>query len=112
MIYRIAEAADWTQARKVGYFESPDLALEGFIHFSERAQVQRTADRYYPNRSGLILIQIDESLIPGDKVRRENTTGGAELFPHVYCPIPLKAVIATALLERETDGLIRWPTGW
>lgn len=34
MIYRIAEATDWSVAQRQGFFASSDLAAEGFIHFS------------------------------------------------------------------------------
>lgn len=57
MLYRIAEAADWERAQRTGFFASPDLAAEGFIHSSELWQVLETARRYYIGRSGLLLLE-------------------------------------------------------
>jgi uncharacterized protein (DUF952 family) len=111
MIYRIAEPADWAAAQQTGQFASPDLAAEGFIHFSERSQVQGVSERYYARRTGLWLLAVDERRLTAP-LRRENTTGGTELFPHVYGPVPLSAVVSQAPLERGADGLIRWPDGW
>ncbi len=113
MIYRIAEAAHWTEAQQTGSFASPDLAAEGFIHFSERHQVAGVAQRYYRGKTGLTLLVVNESLLPsGTQVKRENTRGGAELFPHVYGPIPLGAVVHSAPFELDSDGSVRWPSGW
>jgi uncharacterized protein (DUF952 family) len=42
----------------------------------------------------------------------ENTTGGAELFPHVYGLIPVSAVVNTAELEWTCGGDPVWPVDW
>ena len=111
MIFRIAEPADWGTAQQTGHFASPDLAAEGFIHFSAPSQLQGVSERYYARRTGLWLLVVDESRLTVP-VRWENTTGGTELFPHVYDPVPLEAVVAHAPLQREADGRIGWPEGW
>ncbi|RPD47776.1 hypothetical protein DNI29_10050 [Hymenobacter sediminis] len=38
MLYRIAEPTDWEQAQQTGFFASPDLAAEGFIHSSDNTR--------------------------------------------------------------------------
>ncbi|MFN0068450.1 MAG: DUF952 domain-containing protein [Limisphaerales bacterium] len=111
MIYRIADAADWQAALQSGFFASADLAAEGFIHCAGRHQVQGVADRHYAGRAGLTLLAIDEARLDVP-LRRENTSGGTELFPHVHGPIPLAVVAAHAPLERDDAGIIRWPAGW
>ncbi|HTH49447.1 MAG TPA: DUF952 domain-containing protein [Candidatus Limnocylindria bacterium] len=111
MIYRLAEPADWAAAQQNGQFASADLKAEGFIHFSERWQVQGVSERYYAKRTGLWLLAVDEDRLTCP-LRRENTTGGTELFPHVYGPVPLTAVVRHAPLARDADGVIQWPDGW
>lgn len=103
MIYRLAEPADWKRAVEAGFFESADLAAEGFIHFSEAGQVQRTADKYYLGRPALILLAVDETKVNATVIR-ENTTGGTELFPHVYGRVPLHAVAWSEELRPGADG--------
>ena len=112
MIYRIAEAADWAAARQSGSFASPDLAAEGFIHFSERHQVQGVADRYYAGKTGLVLLAVEESKLGGPPLKRENTSGGTELFPHVYGRVPIDAVTGNAPFERDASGRVVWPAGF
>lgn len=109
-IYRITENAFWQSAQGAGEFASADLANEGFIHASERHQVLRTAARYYAGKTDLVLLEIDETAL-GDKVVREDSTGRGEKFPHVYGPIPLRAVVRVAPLV-ETAGGFRFPEGW
>lgn len=111
MIYRLAEAADWAAAQVTGRFASADLAAEGFIHFAERWQVQGVAARYYAGRAGLVLLTVDETKLEVP-VKRENTSGGSELFPHVYGPVPLSAVTAHAPLVRDVAGQVIWPESW
>lgn len=102
MIYRITTQEDWARAKAGDVFASEDLANEGFIHCSELHQVLRTALRYYKGARDLMLLEIDESLL-GESLKREDTTGRGERFPHVDAPIPLDAVVGVfALTEGET----------
>ncbi len=113
MIYRISEATVWADAQRQGFYASPDLAAEGFIHFSERHQVAGVAQRYYRGKQGLILLQVDEARLNADiECRRENTTGGRELFPHVYGGVPLTAVVRSAPFRLLEDGSVDWPEGF
>lgn len=111
MIYRLAEPADWASAQRTGFFASADRTAEGFIHFVARSQVPGVSERYYTGRSELVLLAVDEARLTAP-LRRESTTDGAELFPHVDGPVPLAAVVRHAPLAREVTGLIRWPKEW
>lgn len=94
MLYRIAEPADWAQARQTGIFASPDLAAEGFIHCSEPHQILETARRYYPGRTGLWLLEWDEEALKaaGVRVEREWVESRQQHFAHVFGPVPLHAI--------------------
>ena len=103
MIYRIAEHADWMKACQSGYFASADLVAEGFIHSSELNQVLRTADKYYRGKAALVLLEIEERIL-GEKVIREDLTGSGICFPHVYVPIPLRAIVRHFDFREEAAG--------
>ncbi|MFM7100291.1 MAG: DUF952 domain-containing protein [Verrucomicrobiota bacterium] len=107
-IYRIARREDWEAALAGGVFASPDLAQEGFIHFSERHQLPGTAARHYRGRSGLCLLEVEEAQVRVP-VRRENTSGGTELFPHVYGGVPRAAVVRWWPLAVDDTGRAGWP---
>jgi uncharacterized protein (DUF952 family) len=97
MLYRIAEPADWQHAQQTGFFVSADLALEGFIHASERHQVLETARRYYAGRTGLWLLELDEAAlaVAGVRVEREWVESRQQHFAHVFGPVP-RAVVRRA----------------
>ena len=97
LIYHLAVGAEWSEAVESGapYARSTlgrSLADEGFIHCSQSNQVGRIADLVYRGRSDMTLLVIDPSLVPVE-IRLENTEGGDDVFPHIYGPLPLVAVI-------------------
>ncbi len=67
-----------------------DLA-DGYIHLSTADQLAGTLEKHFVGRSGLVVAEIDLALL-GDTVRWETSRGGA-LFPHVYGPLPIAAMI-------------------
>jgi uncharacterized protein (DUF952 family) len=103
VIYRIAEQSDWLHTRQSGYFASADLTAEGFIHLSELHQVLRTANKYFPGQTGLVLLEIDEALMD-ENIIREDLTGSGICFPHSYAPIPLRAIVRHFNLGEDVGG--------
>jgi uncharacterized protein (DUF952 family) len=51
----------------------------------------------------LILLHIDPTRLDA-KVVYENLEGGEQLFPHVYGPIPVPAVVGVTPLLPSEDG--------
>ena len=109
MIYRIAEQADWKRAQRDGAFASADLSLEGFIHCSEQYQVARTARKYYAGKSALVLLEIDDAVLGAALVRED--LSGSGVFPHVYEPIPLIAIVRHFDFAVAADGSLALPVG-
>jgi uncharacterized protein (DUF952 family) len=110
MIYRIAEPADWHAALATGSFASADLAAEGFIHASERHQILRTAGKYYIGRRDLWLLEIDDRALDG-MVVREDLTGSGMMFPHIYGPIPIAAIVGHFAFTADDAGAFWLPSG-
>ena len=118
MIYHIATSADWERALADGEYtrSSVDktLAEEGFIHASQASQVARTANKFYREVPGdLVLLVIDERRLRAE-VRYEDVPGaggedGAELpFPHVYGPLNTDAVLEALPFAPGPDGTFRF----
>ena len=108
VLYRIAEGADWEEARRTGFFASADLRVEGFVHCSERGQVLETARRYYAGRVELVLLEIDEAALvaAGVRVEREWVESRQEHFAHVFGPVPRAVVRRTWTFgTNDAEGL-------
>jgi uncharacterized protein (DUF952 family) len=102
-IYKLLDAAAWTAALAAGVFKGSAVdERDGFIHFSDAAQAQDTARLHFHGQSGLVLLSVDADRL-GDALKWEKSRGGA-LFPHLYGPLPIAAVIDARLLELGADG--------
>ena len=113
MLYRIAEPTDWQQARQTGFFASPDLAAEGFIHASEAHQVLETARRYYAGRADLVLLEWDEAALVafGVRVEREWVASRQQHFAHVFGAVPLAVVRRSWPFGANSAGSFALPAG-
>jgi uncharacterized protein (DUF952 family) len=97
-LLHIAERTHWESARDAGVSYTMStlgrtLDDEGFIHCSsDMAQLEGVLGRFYtgvrPEDLALLVIDVSRLEAP---VRYE--PAGDELFPHVYGPIPVSAVI-------------------
>jgi uncharacterized protein (DUF952 family) len=106
MIFHIAEVADWEAARVTGDYRvstrDRTLAEEGFIHASREDQVLGVANAFYADAGPLLLLTIDPDRL-SSPVRDDEVAPGV-VFPHIYGPIDLDAVVGVAPLERGPDG--------
>ncbi len=107
MIYHIASRQAWNDSAAEGVYRGDTLESQGFIHCSTREQVLRTAERYYPGRSGLVLLAIDEARLCAPLRYEVSTDGG--LFPHLYGVLNLDAVVRVDAFEPGTDGTFAFP---
>jgi uncharacterized protein (DUF952 family) len=108
MIYRIADTHDWEAAQASGYFVSPDLAAEGFIHCCTAPQVAAVANRYYQGQETLVLLEIDETQVQVP-LKWEDLAHAGELFPHVYGRIPRAALVRCLVFKPDADGRFSSP---
>jgi uncharacterized protein (DUF952 family) len=98
--HKILTAAQWAQWQADGLFHGAPVDLaDGYIHLSTADQVTATADKHFAGQADLHLAHVDLIAL-GDLVRWEVSRGGA-LFPHVYGPIPMNAVIGNHALARD-----------
>lgn len=105
-ILHITTTAAWRDARRAGEYAADSLVGEGFIHCSTPEQWLSIANTRFKGRTDLVLLEIDPARVPAE-IRYENLEGGTVLFPHVYGPIPVSAVVGVAPLRPGPDGLFR-----
>ncbi len=119
-IYHLALAEEWQAAQRQGSYHrsTRGLSLEqvGFIHASRADQLAATYRRFYGDAGPVTLLTIDPQRLTAplryetapegkteagaegraEKVGDESSEGGekgSELFPHIYGPLPLEAVL-------------------
>ena len=109
LIYKIADASSWAEATRRGAYEgSPDDVRDGFIHFSTAEQARETSAKHFSGRADLMIAAIDATAL-GDTLKWEPSRGGA-LFPHLYGPLTMSAVVWTRPLPLGGNGQHVFPT--
>lgn len=100
-LYHLALRPEWQAARAEGVYRRSTRGHSfeevGFIHLSAAHQLAATAERFYadlPAGEVLLLTLDPQRLAAADlAVRWEPAPCSGELFPHLYGPLPLEAVL-------------------
>jgi uncharacterized protein (DUF952 family) len=114
VVYTLVRGADWRAAERAGaYGGSADDVRDGFLHFSTAAQVKESARKHRRGEPDLWLIEADAARL-GDALQWEPASGGKRpgLFPHLYGPLPLSAVLSATRLPLRGDGAHDFPAGF
>jgi uncharacterized protein (DUF952 family) len=107
-VYKICDRGLWQEALGHGVFRGAAVDLaDGFIHFSTAGQAVETASRHFAGVTDLVLVAVDAGRL-GPALKWEPSRGGA-LFPHLYAPLPLDAVLWTRPLPLGRDGRHEFP---
>ena len=103
VIYKICPALLWQTAENVGSFAGAPIDVQdGYLHFSTEKQVRETAAKHFAGQNDLLLIAIDADSL-GPALRYERSRGD-DLFPHLYAPLNLSAVLWVKPLPLGADG--------
>ena len=103
IIYKIVSRDEWKLALEQGVFiGAPVDVADGFIHFSTGDQLRETAAKHFHDRTGLLLLCVNEDAL-GDLLRYEPSRGG-DLFPHYYGPLDVSLVAQTIPIEEDGNG--------
>jgi uncharacterized protein (DUF952 family) len=97
---------DWTAARDAGELRPSSLSAVGFVHLSAPEQVHLPANRLYAGRRDLVLLACDPALLDAP-VRWEAgvpTDPESMLFPHLFGPLPVRAVQGVAGYLPDRNG--------
>ncbi|ORJ57377.1 DUF952 domain-containing protein [Mycobacterium simiae] len=112
----ICSVDEWWHARELGAIEPVSRGADGdeaFIHLSAPAQVHLPANRLFRGRRDLVLLHVDPALLDAP-VRWEQgvpTDPTAMLFPHLYGPLPVRAVKTVTAYLPGPDGSFAPLTG-
>ena len=102
-IFKIVATGEWRAAESAGAFDGAAVdRADGYIHFSTAAQAAETAAKWFAGRADLTLVAVDPEAL-GAALKWEPSRGGA-LFPHLYAPLPMSAVVWSRPLPLRPDG--------
>ena len=110
-LVRLCSEEEWTAAQATGWIHpeapgpggGPD---ENFVHLSTVEQVHLPANRLYAGRRDMILLYLDSAALDSP-VRWEPgvpTDPESMVFPHLYGPLPVAAVVKAVLYPPQADG--------
>jgi uncharacterized protein (DUF952 family) len=104
MIFHIALPEDWAAAQAAGAYtvstRGVSLDEQGFIHAGENLeQVEFVRSLAYSDVEDLLLLVIDEMKLDVP-LKREEAPEVGMVFPHIYGPLPLAAVVEVRHLQQ------------
>jgi uncharacterized protein (DUF952 family) len=108
-ILHITTRIAWSAAPKRGQYVADSLSGQGFIHCSQVRQVLRVANSVYFGQHGLVLLVIDPARLTSELRWEPGVDLASELFPHIYGPINLEAVVNVLNFEPGPDALFLLP---
>jgi uncharacterized protein (DUF952 family) len=112
VVHHLAFAEEWAAVRASArpyVWSTVEHRFEevGFVHCALPHQVAGVVERHYDGRTdGLVVLTIDPARA-GAELVMENTSGGEELFPHLYGRLTPEAVVA----EEPLDAFLARPLG-
>ncbi|AEV76039.1 hypothetical protein MycrhN_5570 [Mycolicibacterium rhodesiae NBB3] len=106
VLVHVCGAEDWRSAQTDGELRPESLTAHGFVHLSTPEQVHLPANRLYAGRTDLVLLRVDPARL-SSPIRWEPgvpTDPAAMVFPHLYGPLPVTAVISVTSYEPDGNG--------
>jgi uncharacterized protein (DUF952 family) len=102
LVFKIVATEEWRAAEAAGEFTGAAVDLaDGYIHFSSAAQAPETAAKWFAGRTDLILVAVDAEALTA---LHWEVSRGDQLFPHLYGPLPMSAVVWSRPLPLGIDG--------
>lgn len=109
-IFKILADAAYDAAKSEGLLVgTADDLRDGFIHLSAGHQVAGTLAKHFSGQEDLLLLTVDEERL-GPALKWEESRGG-DLFPHLFGPLRLDAVVAAEPLALDDDNRHILPEG-
>ncbi len=101
-ILHITRREQWEKAKLEGVYRGDTLDSQGFIHCSTFQQIVRVANALYRAQRGLVLLCIASSRVQSE-IKYESD-GSERLYPHIYGPLNVDAVVKVLDFEPTEDG--------
>lgn len=117
MILHLLTRKSWLEAQAQGQLVAPSVATEGFAHCSTEHQMIEVANKYYRGTSDMVVLNIDPTKLasvlrfePPAHIDGSPALAHEPLFPHIYGPINLDAVIDVIDFPCDASGTFSTPS--
>ncbi len=100
LIYHIVLPEVW-DAFDGDLYKATSLETEGFIHCSFTGQLDVVIDRYYSDKSSLVILEIDPEHLMSRMIKEPSTN--SEIYPHIYGPINRDAIVSVTERKLTAD---------
>ncbi|MEV0683449.1 DUF952 domain-containing protein [Nocardia sp. NPDC050378] len=110
-LVHLCSSQEWQQFAHDGQRRPPSLAESGFVHLSTPEQVRLPANRLFAGRTDLVLLWLDAARLASPLKWEPGVPGDPEsmLFPHLYGPLPVAAVLDVSPYRPGSDGVFHTP---
>jgi uncharacterized protein (DUF952 family) len=85
---------DWQKAQDADYYEASSLQTEGFIHCSDKHQIEGVIGRYYAQTPDLMILEINPALLEAE-LKYEMAPSNEE-YPHIFGRINRSAIVSVS----------------
>lgn len=99
-LYHVARAAEFDDTAEL--YEPAGFIEEGFVRCCSLAQLGGVLTRDFAGAGDLVLLEFDPGEIEAE-IRWEYVARHNETYPHVYGPIPRRAVVSAMPIEPEVE---------
>jgi uncharacterized protein (DUF952 family) len=107
-IFHIAFESDWKAAEQSGTYRGSTRGARlddvGFVHAGFEHQVSVVGGIVYRDASEPLVVLVIDTEHLDVPVVVENLEGGDEMFPHIYGPLPVRAVVDVLAAVITPDG--------
>jgi uncharacterized protein (DUF952 family) len=102
VILHITKREQWEKAMLKGVYRGDTLDSQGFIHCSTSQQIVKVANHLFRAQRGLVLLWIATNKVQS-QIRYEGA-GDGELYPYIYGPLNIDAVVKVEGFEPAKNG--------
>ena len=99
-LFHFADPADWNAAQARGSYQPSSFASEGFIHCATEAQVPGVVQRHLRGKGKRVRLRLDPAALR-EQLKWEWSSASGDLYPHLFAPIPLAAVLAAEPFDAD-----------
>jgi uncharacterized protein (DUF952 family) len=92
-LFHFADPVDWRAAQASARYRPASFASDGFIHCATEAQIQGVVERHLRGKGPRVRLRLDPVALR-EQLKWEWSSVSGDLYPHLFAPIPLAAVLA------------------